>query len=130
MKRHQWKIVEFCRRRGTTAEALRDYLTGVNRCQHCWRQALTRPTKKVIAGCFLVPEAVVLLAEEAALDKREKKIIFGRFGLYGDGKPKTLEEVGKKFGVTPERIRQLQNRALAKLRRTAAEYGLDRALGN
>lgn len=52
----------------------------------------------------------------AVLDEREKKIIFSRFGLDG-GKPKTLEEVGKKFGVTRERIRQLQNIALNKLRR-------------
>jgi len=52
----------------------------------------------------------------AVLDEREKKIIFSRFGLDG-GKPKTLEEVGKKFGVTRERIRQLQNIALSKLRR-------------
>jgi hypothetical protein len=37
------------------------------------------------------------------------------------GKPKTLEEVGKKFGVTRERIRQLQNIALAKLRRAFAK---------
>ncbi len=50
------------------------------------------------------------------LDEREKKIIFSRFGLDG-GKPKTLEEVGRKFGVTRERIRQLQNIALSKLRR-------------
>jgi RNA polymerase primary sigma factor len=50
------------------------------------------------------------------LDDRERKIIFQRFGLDG-GKPKTLDEVGKKFGVTRERIRQLQNIALAKLRR-------------
>jgi RNA polymerase primary sigma factor len=50
------------------------------------------------------------------LDARERKIIFERFGLEG-GKPKTLEEVGKRFGVTRERIRQLQNIALAKLRR-------------
>ncbi len=50
------------------------------------------------------------------LDEREKKIIFSRFGLDG-GKPKTLEEVGRKFGVTRERIRQLQNIALTKLRR-------------
>jgi RNA polymerase primary sigma factor len=51
-----------------------------------------------------------------ALDDRERKIIFQRFGLDG-GKPKTLEEVGKKFRVTRERIRQLQNVALAKMRR-------------
>ena len=50
------------------------------------------------------------------LDEREKKIIFSRFGLDG-GKAKTLEEVGRKFGVTRERIRQLQNIALLKLRR-------------
>ena len=50
------------------------------------------------------------------LDEREKKIIYSRFGLDG-GKAKTLEEVGKKFGVTRERIRQLQIIALMKLRR-------------
>jgi len=54
------------------------------------------------------------------LDDRERKIIFERFGL-GGGKPKTLEEVGKRFGVTRERIRQLQNIALAKLRRALAK---------
>jgi RNA polymerase primary sigma factor len=54
------------------------------------------------------------------LDDRERKIIFQRFGLDG-GKPKTLEEIGKKFGVTSERIRQLQNIALAKLRRALAK---------
>ncbi len=52
----------------------------------------------------------------AVLEKRELEIIMQRFGLNG-GKPKTLEEVGKKFGVTRERIRQLQNIALLKLRR-------------
>jgi RNA polymerase primary sigma factor len=54
------------------------------------------------------------------LDDRERKIIFKRFGLDG-GKPKTLEEIGKKFGVTRERIRQLQNIALVKLRRALAK---------
>src|SRR5689334_10273231 len=55
------------------------------------------------------------------LDDREREIIFKRFGLDGGGEPKTLEEVGKKFGVTGERIRQLQNIALAKLRRALAK---------
>ena len=50
------------------------------------------------------------------LDDRERKIINCRFGLDGQ-KTKTLEEVGVKFGVTRERIRQLQNIALRKLRR-------------
>jgi RNA polymerase primary sigma factor len=50
------------------------------------------------------------------LDERERRIITARFGLDG-GAPKTLEEVGKRFGVTRERIRQLQSGALVKLRR-------------
>jgi RNA polymerase primary sigma factor len=54
------------------------------------------------------------------LDDREKKIILERFGLHG-GKPKTLEEISKDFGVTRERTRQLQNIALAKLRRALTE---------
>ena len=54
------------------------------------------------------------------LDDRERKIILMRFGLEG-GKPEILEEIGKKFGVTRERIRQLQNIALAKLRRALAK---------
>jgi RNA polymerase primary sigma factor len=56
----------------------------------------------------------------AVLDSREKKIISQRFGLDG-GKPKTLEDVGRDFGVTRERIRQLQNIALTKLRRALAK---------
>ena len=64
------------------------------------------------------------------LDNREKKIISKRFGLDG-GKPKTLEDVSKDFGVTRERIRQLQNIALAKLRRALSkrEDPLDATLG-
>jgi len=50
------------------------------------------------------------------LDERERKIVDARFGLGGE-KPKTLEDVGQEFGVTRERIRQLQNIALKKLRR-------------
>lgn len=50
------------------------------------------------------------------LDNREASILRYRFGLDG-GKEKTLEQVGKKFGVTRERIRQLQNVALLKLRK-------------
>jgi RNA polymerase primary sigma factor len=52
----------------------------------------------------------------AVLDERERKIIDERFGLTGK-KPMTLEEVGRQFGVTRERIRQLQNSALTKMRR-------------
>jgi RNA polymerase primary sigma factor len=50
------------------------------------------------------------------LDEREATILRYRFGLDG-GSEKTLEEVGEKFGVTRERVRQIQNLALKKLRR-------------
>ncbi len=50
------------------------------------------------------------------LDDREHRIIGARFGLNGK-RPMTLEEVGREFGVTRERIRQLQNVALGKMRR-------------
>lgn len=50
------------------------------------------------------------------LDEREHRIIDARFGLDGK-KPMTLEEVGVEFGVTRERIRQLQNIALDKMRK-------------
>jgi len=50
------------------------------------------------------------------LDPRETTILRYRFGLDG-GSEKTLEEVGQKFGVTRERIRQIQNVALGKLRK-------------
>lgn len=52
----------------------------------------------------------------ATLDPREATILRYRFGLDGDGE-RTLEEVGAKFGVTRERIRQIQNMALLKLRK-------------
>jgi RNA polymerase primary sigma factor len=52
----------------------------------------------------------------ATLDSREAEILRYRFGLDGDPE-RTLEEVGQKFGVTRERIRQIQNIALKKLRK-------------
>ena len=49
------------------------------------------------------------------LDDREQEIIVSRYGL-NKNKPQTLEELGKKFGVTKERIRQIEQKALIKLR--------------
>lgn len=50
-----------------------------------------------------------------SLTDREKRVLELRYGLE-DGRPRTLEEVGKEFGVTRERIRQIESKALRKLR--------------
>ena len=57
----------------------------------------------------------------ASLEEREAEIIRLRFGL-GSGSEMTLEEVGQKFNVTRERIRQIEQLALIKLRRLLAEH--------
>ncbi|GAA4296466.1 RNA polymerase sigma factor [Actinomadura luteofluorescens] len=64
--------------------------------------------------------AFILLQDQledilATLSEREQRIIQLRFGLV-DGHPRTLEEVGREFGVTRERIRQIESKTLAKLR--------------
>ncbi|WP_067802316.1 RNA polymerase sigma factor RpoD [Actinomadura formosensis] len=64
--------------------------------------------------------AFILLQDQledilGTLSEREQRIIQLRFGL-ADGHPRTLEEVGREFGVTRERIRQIESKTLAKLR--------------
>jgi RNA polymerase sigma factor (sigma-70 family) len=59
------------------------------------------------------------------LDDREKEIIMFRYGLTQGAEPQTLEQVGNRFGVTKERIRQLESRALRKLRKIAHDERLD-----
>jgi RNA polymerase primary sigma factor len=61
----------------------------------------------------MLTEALEEALEE--LNDRERAVIRLRFGL-DDGKPRTLEEVGQKFGVTRERIRQIESKTLGKLR--------------
>ena len=61
----------------------------------------------------LLKEALGKVLE--TLSPREKKVLIMRFGL-DDGKPKTLEEVGKEFKVTRERIRQIEAKAIRKLK--------------
>jgi RNA polymerase primary sigma factor len=51
----------------------------------------------------------------STLSRREEKIVRLRFGM-GDGVPRTLEEVGSIFNVTRERVRQIEAKALKKLR--------------
>ncbi|KAG8046824.1 hypothetical protein GUJ93_ZPchr0008g12846 [Zizania palustris] len=57
------------------------------------------------------------------LSPREKEIIEHRFGIH-DGEPKTLHVIGDMYGLSKERIRQLQNRALDKLKTSASTQGL------
>src|SRR6056297_245477 len=63
------------------------------------------------------------------LDEREQRIIISRFGLGRGREPLTLKEVGEEMGVTKERIRQLEARALSKLREAADEAKIDVELG-
>jgi len=63
------------------------------------------------------------------LDAREATILRYRFGLDG-GTEKTLEEVGRKFGVTRERVRQIQNLALRKLRKMIEKLEASKNKGN
>ncbi len=75
-----------------------------------------------------------MLKEEIAqvletLTEREEKVIRLRFGLE-DGKPRTLEEVGQMFGVTRERIRQIEAKALRKLRHPSRSRKLRDYMGD
>ena len=58
-----------------------------------------------------------------SLPERERKVIELRFGLKGES-PLTLEEVGRAFGVTRERIRQIENNTLKKLESLPEAQGL------
>ena len=68
------------------------------------------------AGSILLREQIDELLN--TLTDRERQVLELRFGLY-DGKTRTLEEVGKHFDVTRERIRQIEGKALNKLKKSA-----------
>lgn len=59
------------------------------------------------------------------LSNREREVVAGRYGL-GDREPETLEVLADRLGLTRERIRQIQQEALLKLRRRMAREGIDR----
>ena len=82
--------------------------------------AATSPLEAALAGAL--PAEIEQLLEP--LDERERQVLRLRFGL-DRGEPRTLEEVGREFHLTRERIRQIESRAMSKLRHpctgTAAE---------
>ena len=77
----------------------------------------------IMAGTSEAPEEEVhvSLAEEvlhkavAELPEREREVLRLRYGLDGDGDPKSLEEIGRRLGVTRERVRQIESAALQRL---------------
>ncbi len=73
--------------------------------------AETAPDEKVARKALERAVTEVL----ADLNEREQEVVRLRFGL-DDGRPRTLEEVGRQFGVTRERVRQIESKTLAKLR--------------
>ena len=72
------------------------------------------------AATTLLPEQISRLL--APLDNREREILKLRFGL-DRGEPRTLEEVGDHFELTRERIRQIEARAMSKLRHPSSDTG-------
>ncbi len=73
-----------------------------------------------VAATALLPEEISRLL--APLDTREREILKLRFGL-DRGEPRTLEEVGDHFELTRERIRQIEARAMSKLRHPSSDTG-------
>ena len=61
----------------------------------------------------------------ATLSNREREVLEGRFGLH-DREPETLDVLSLRLGLTRERVRQVQNEALHKLKRTVARRGIKR----
>ena len=73
-----------------------------------------------VAATSLLPDEIARLL--APLDEREREILKLRFGL-DRGEPRTLEEVGEHFNLTRERIRQIEARAMSKLRHPRSDTG-------
>ncbi len=77
-------------------------------------------------GLTLSHEAGRLLEDGlSSLDAREREVLAGRYGL-ADREPETLENLAERLGLTRERIRQIQQESLLKLRRRLVRRGVDR----
>ncbi len=78
------------------------------------------------AGLMLSHEVSALLAQGlAGLNAREREVLTGRYGL-DDREPETLEVLAQRLGLTRERVRQIQQESLLKLRRRMAGQGVGR----
>lgn len=64
------------------------------------------------------------------LSPKERDVLIMRFGLNDDGNRKTLEEIGSCYGVSRERIRQIENRAISKLKKLCKNNNLSKGLKN
>jgi RNA polymerase primary sigma factor len=75
--------------------------------------------------CVLQQMQEVLKGMLSRLERREHRIIVNRYGLNGDNKL-TLEQLGEELGITKERVRQIESKAMEKLRKLAVEQHIDR----
>ena len=83
-------------------------------------QGSSRPNR-AIAEHLIQDNIMELLSK---MDEREAKIVAWRFGLFGDP-PKTLEDIGQKLGITRERVRQINEAAIKKMREILKEKKLE-----
>jgi len=75
------------------------------------------PTQQ--AACAAVTESL------GSLDERERSIVERHFGLAGEDRSRTLDEIGREFGLSKERVRQIEKRALLKLRTVLGTRGAE-----
>jgi RNA polymerase sigma factor (sigma-70 family) len=125
------KDVELAEAAGITVERLHEVREALQRAS-----SLDRPVGEegdttlgeLIADIDAINPEVTVSADDArsriegvlhGLDERERKILELRFGFV-DGEPRTLDEIGQVFGMSRERIRQIEKQALARLRHSAA----------
>ena len=71
-----------------------------------------------------------LVALKKEISSKERDVLILRFGLNNDGNKKTLDEIGSIYGVSRERIRQIENRAISKLKKLCKNKNLTSGLKN
>ena len=67
---------------------------------------------------------------EHQLNPKEKDVLILRYGLDDNGRKKTLDEIGNRYGVSRERIRQIETRAISKLKKLCRNQNLSNNLKN